>query len=296
MKLWKFAKPKGPGYGISADFYLSVLAAKAQLPPLLAVLNPKAEADAVQGMGAPLASGAAKEDLAKPLARGVYALASIDRKTVLRLRVLSKEEAGFDPEPVARSALGAAMPAELLARIRATWSVLQLTFESHDPTVAPAIAFAHAIARRMAELTDGCVADPVSERYRMPGDLGPIPAAGGGLPAQEIVSVRATQSDGGLHAFTLGMRKLAMPEFELSGLEPGSELLAEAFLLGVCQRVLNGKPVRPGDQLGSRRAPFQVAQGGLDRAMWEGIACWELIPPTGRSAADSLREWASEND
>lgn len=117
MKAFQFSKPKNPGFGISRDFYLSVLSSRATLPTMLEILNPAGAAGAVEGFGAPLMEGADKAALSRPLERGVYVLASKDRKTVLRMRVLSKEEAGFDPSAFVRSSLAIGASPELLSRM-----------------------------------------------------------------------------------------------------------------------------------------------------------------------------------
>ena len=56
-RVFKFAKPKNPGYGISKNFYLSVLAGHAQLPSPDEIANPQGARGAVEGFLAPLMSG-----------------------------------------------------------------------------------------------------------------------------------------------------------------------------------------------------------------------------------------------
>ncbi|MCG9894043.1 MAG: hypothetical protein MH204_01030, partial [Fimbriimonadaceae bacterium] len=73
-------RPKGPGFGIRQDFYLSVLACSPRLPALVEVLNPKGEEGAVTGFGVPLRSDAPKDSIREPLIRGRYGLASPDQK------------------------------------------------------------------------------------------------------------------------------------------------------------------------------------------------------------------------
>src|SRR5436190_1574007 len=98
----RFSRPKGPGFGISGGYYLSVLSSHATLPRIIEVINPTGDGGAVTGFGAPLALDATKQALAEPMSRGAYVLASKDRKTVLKMLVMSKDETGFDPEAVAR--------------------------------------------------------------------------------------------------------------------------------------------------------------------------------------------------
>lgn len=294
MRLFKFAPPKGPGYGIAKDFHLSVLAATAHLPTLLEIVNPKGDGGAAAGFGVPLARDSTREDLAHSLERGAYGIASPDKKSVLQMMVISKEEAGFDPEIVARSSLGSELSAEVLSRVRATWHLIQFVFRSHDASVLPAMEFLYRVAKRVAELTDGCIADPLAERYLVPSQVCIGRTADGKVLAEDHVSVKQRVREGGLLMYTLGMRKFALQELEVQGVAPDVRELAETFLLGVCQGALSGRLLQPGDRVGARSALFQVAEGGLDRGMWEGIAVFELLPPTGQSVEGAIKAWAAE--
>ncbi len=280
----RFSKPKGPGFGISGGFYLSVLSSHAALPAILMVLNPKGEGGAVTGFGVPLASDSTKEMLARPMERGAYGLASKDRKTVLKMLVISKEEAGFDPEAVARHSERLGVEGELLNRIRAAWTILQLRFESHDPSVYPALDFLLAVASRLGTLTDGAVADPISQRYLLPNQVFAKPRLNALVDAREHVSVQLRGTPAGVHAYTKGLQKLGLPELEIQTLSPGSEVAAERFLLAACQSELEGKVVRSGQRLGK----FEVKEGGFDRGLWEGIPVFELLPPKAMTASEAL--------
>lgn len=294
MRLFKFAAPKGPGYGISQQFRLDVLAGKPTLPTMLELVNPKGEAGAVAGFGVPLASGTTRDDLAKPLIRGIYGVATPDRKTVLQMMIMSADECGFDPEGAAQSAIAANFAGELVARIRATWNLVQFTFKSHDASVAPAMAFVWQVARRLGELTDGCIADSLAERYVLPAQVAGRFSDLDFVQAPDHLSVKSVPKESGLYCYTRGMAKFALPEVELQGVEPSLQEVAETFLLGVCQGALSGRLMRPGDVVGARANPFQVAEGGLDRRLWEGIPVYELLPPTGKSSGEALRAWGLE--
>lgn len=288
--LFRFSRPKGPGYGISRDFYLSVLASTARLPAITDVVEPQAAGGAIKGYGAPLKEGASKDALARPMERGAYVVASPDRKTVLRLLVVPKDEAGFDSDAILRSPLAIQFAPEVIARIRATWTVLQLTFEAHDPGVYPSVDFLLDVAARLGTLTEGAVADPLSETYRMPDGLRP----GRSQPIDATNFVRIVWASRG-YAHTLGMRKFALPEFEIDGLGASDEPGATRFLLGLCQSVLVRGPLEAGDQVGSREAPFLIGEGGLDRARWEGVAVFELLPAKGADPSQALLAWVREN-
>ncbi len=290
---WPFSQPKTPGFGIQRTYYLTVLSSRAVLPPMLALINPKGEGGAVEGFGAPLAENVPKDALGRPLERGAYAIASKDRKTVLKLLVLSKEEAGFDPEPFLRSASAAEMDPELLNRVRATWTIGQLTFESHDPMVYPAIDFQLEFAARFAELTDGVVADPISRRYLLPNQVRQVARADERIDARDVVGLSHRVKDTGIHLFTLGMQKFGLPEFEIAGLEITDMRLAETLLMSLCQTGLLGAFASNGDRVGAPGFEFEVRDGGFDRGLWlDGLPVFELIPPTLKTVGECLRAWA----
>ncbi len=286
---FKFARPKGPGFGIAAGAYLSVLAGRATLPPITAVIAPKPEDGAVEGFGVPLRGENDKSRLAEPMARGEYALATKDQKTVLRLRVLPVDEAGFDPEVLVRSGLGARLSPEIVGRVRGTWWLAQLTFESHDPDVYPALDFLLDVAIRLGETTEGVVADPIAHRYLLPADLQTLRLAAGERPVSVEAHVAAQLVPGAAH--TLGLQKFALPELEITGLADGEEAAAGRYLLSAAQGVLEGTLIVSGSTLPAGRDRFEAREGGLDRARWEGVPVLELLPPTGRTAGELLRAW-----
>ena len=291
--LWKF-KPKTPGFGIQPNYYMTVLSSKPTLSPLLVVINPKGEGDAVAGFGVPLNPDAQREDLGRPMTRGIYGLSSPDRKTILKLRVISKEEAGFDPAPFLRSSLAAGMSSELLARISATWTLMQLTFESYDPMVYEGVRFMLNCCRRLAELHDGVVADPIAQTYRLPELVFTPSPSDPRIDARDVIQVfvRPRRDEPAvLTSYTLGLQKFGMAELEMPGLSAANSDLATRFLFSVAQQQLLGKFVDLGDRLGDAACMLQAAPGGLDRGMWEGIECYELIPPSGYTVDQALLAW-----
>ena len=291
MRPWQFSRPKGPGFGISRNFYLSVLLSRSVLPSILQVINPKGEGGAAEGFGAPLASGADKDTLQRPLVRGAYAVASKDRKTVLRMLVMSPSEAGYDPEAFARSSMGQSASPELLSIVRGAWNLAQFGFESHDPDVYPSLDFIHGVAIRLALLGDGVIADPIARRYLLPGEVFVRDRMAPQFDVREHVTVQFLLKPNGLYAYTTGMVKFALPEYEMAGIDPADEGLAHQFLWALGQKVLLGDLTKNGDLFGAPKMAFEAQTGGLDRAMWEGIPVFELIPPTGATASACLKAW-----
>jgi hypothetical protein len=291
-RLWRFGPSKTPGFGIAKGFYLSVLAGQASLPPISRVVSPKGNDGAVVGYGAPLAGATDKTALDRPMERGAYAIASLDRKTVIKTLALPREEAGFDPEPLLSAGGALGLPPATVERIRSTWWLVQLTFESHDPMVYAALDLLLDVAARLARLTEGVIADPISRRYLLPNEVRAPNAPAGPIDGRNFVAVQVLDEGEGGHVITLGLSKFALPEFEIYRV--GERLLAERFLLGIAQGVLGGRPLAPGAQIGHRSAPFSVQVGGLDRGLWQGQACLELLPASGRDADECLRAWAAD--
>lgn len=294
MRPWQF-RQKTPGFGISPEWYDSVLSGTAVLPSILHVVNPDGEGGAVEGYGAPLAAGASKDDLARPMARGKYVVASKDRKTVIKVMVVPKDEAGFDPAPVLASKFASTLSPEVLARISATWSLVQLTFETHHPMVYDSVRFMLRLGQRLAQLTEGVIADPVAQTYRLPEEVFQNPQAHPLIDARDVIAVHSRQKPEGIWVYTMGMRKFGMPELEIGMVEPVQEGAAGRFLESLAQKALLGDKIEMGDQVGAKPFLFQVAMGGLDRGQWEGVPVFELLPPTGRSAGEVLANWSNQN-
>lgn len=282
--LFKFSKPKTPGYEISGDYYLSVLASTPTLPTPRQVLSPKGEHGAVPGMLAPL-SATNKAELERAMERGIYALAAPDQKTILKLMIMPRDEAGFDPEPFLRSPIAQAFVEETRTRVAATWNVMQLTFEAFEPTIFPALDFFLLSARRLAEMTDGVVADPICQRYLLPEEVLQHPRRHADLDAREHIGVIK-----GPRVYTLGLIKFALPELELTDVSVGSQPLAESFLINLCEAILRGNLLQPGALAG----PFLVSHGGRNPAQWEGIPVYELIPPPNRTTDECLSAWHAQ--
>jgi hypothetical protein len=286
---WRF-KQQTPGFGISKSFYLTVLSGRAQLPPLRAIVRPDGLEGTVAGFGVPLAATAQKEDLERPLERGFYGIASKNRETVLKLLVVPHEEAGFDPEPFLRSPEASLLTEEHRARISATWSLLQLTFETHEAMVYNSLKFFLDVSRRLAEVTDGVVSDPISRLYLLPDQVVRPDPEGAKINATNFVKAWHRPEKNGW-SYTLGMQKFDLPEYEIFGVPSDKEIVAERFLVGLAQSTLSGEIPTAGALVGSRECPLQVAVGGLDRAQWEGTPCFELIPATGRYVVEALEAW-----
>jgi len=288
---WPFSKPKTPGFGISRGYFLTILSSRSVLPSIAEIANPGGAGGAAIGLAVPLGASGDKSVLLQPMQRGAYVIASKDRKTVLKMIVLSKEEAGYNPEDFVNSPLAIGRDPELVVRIRATWTIAQLVFESHDPGVYPALDFFLGVAVRMATLSDGVVADTISQRYLLPekvlvkGRFDPL------VDVRDHVAVKFELRPDGLHAYTLGMQKFALPEYEILNMVEDDQANAERFLLTLAQSVLLGDLTREGDRFGAPKALFEARDGGFDKNLWQGISVFELLPPTSMTPGEALNRW-----
>jgi hypothetical protein len=290
MRPWQFSKPKTPGFGISTRAYLTVLSSRSILPSLLQVLNPGGEGGAVAGFGVPAAAGKTRASLAEPMERGRYGLFSKDKKTCLEAMVLSTQEAGFDPEAFAHSGLAQRLDPEIVARIRGTWTLLQLRFQTHDAAVYPSLRFALEIAQRLALLCEGVVADPLAARYRLPEQVFHSEPLDPRVDARDHVATHRF----GTEVHTLGMQKFLLDELNLPEVPEESTEAAEAFLALACQKALLGDLIRPGDLLGAPSMPFEAVRG-VDQGRWEGVPVLDLLPPKGATVRAALRAWLESN-
>lgn len=285
--IWPFGRPKNPGFGIDRCYYMLVYSTHSVLPPIVALVNPKGDGGAVQGFGVPLDKGKDKEELGRPMTRGNYAVSSMDQKTVLRMVVMPKEETGADPTRILDSPLSANWDVEVVNRIRATWNILQLTFESHDPMVYPALDFLQSLLVRAATITDGIIADPLMHACY--------------LPEQAHASDRMRPVDArehvGVHAAlpsltTAGLVKFGSPEFRLTGLTEDDLQLASVLLLSVAQGILGGAKLHPGDLVGSTAAPLMIAEVPVSGPM-PPFPQLELLPKNQDSIRQCLEAWSS---
>ncbi len=252
-EVFRLSPAKTPGFGITTDAYWTILCGQPTLPILDHVAHPKGEGGAVTGMLAPL-KDAKKDDHQQPLRRGIYAFASTDKKTVLRLMIMPVDEARFSPDPFLQSPLALEFSEEVRLRVGATWHLIQMTFESHDPAVYPSLDLALALAQRIASLTGGVVADPAATSYRLPEEVLQDPRLDPRVDVREHIRVRPT-AEGML---THGMIKFGWPEYLMRDVPDDLVQLAGSFLLTVGQQHLVGNVLSVGDQVNG----FTVTHAG----------------------------------
>lgn len=272
-----------------------MLAATAVLPSINDLVDPSGEGGRVPGMAVPLASGATKEDLDRPLQRGVYAVSSPDQKTVLKLRVFSKEEARFSPESVLDSVLGANLDLDSRERIRATWTILQLTYESYDPDLYPALRFLLEVASKLATLSEGLIADPLSRIYRKASSV-PSPAQPGmEFNVLDFVATEKTFEHDTWTVRTAGLVKFDQPEIQISQVPEAFVRAAESLMMSVSSGIMRGKTLSVGDKLISETGWIVAGSaselGPIAKELGIGSRMYELLPAGSKTVSESLAEW-----
>lgn len=243
------------------------------------------------GFGVPLASGKQKSDLVLPLERGVYAISSIDQKSVLKLRVFSREDIQFRPEPILNSEFGRSLSDEARDRIAATWTILQLTVESHSPKTQETLIFLANVTSRLAKLCQGMVADPLCEIYRHP-DAFPDPGAyPGEVSILDFVQCKKVPGPEGWLLSTAGLRKFDHPELAISRVPSTHVGIAESFLISVASGILKGHYLQLGDKLVSNKG--WIVSNYVPAT---NLEIFELMPLDPQETGAALTQWMTSND
>lgn len=209
-----FSKPK-PILTLSKGFYMTVFSTSSVLPPLIDLIHPRRMNHVVVGMGAPMVGYADPETLAEPMKPGPFALVTMNRKTVLRTLIMSIDECTIDLNAIAAEQATLGIDEETMARLRGAWFVTQFSFESFDPQIFASIRFLYRLADRLAELTDGVIADPLAQRYIRPGQLFRDTFDEEPLQPLEVVSVGELPGETGPRLRTFGMGKFDQPDFAI---------------------------------------------------------------------------------
>lgn len=283
--LLRFKKPDNPTVPISSDFYLSVLASNAVAPTLNSLMNPKGVDGGIVGLSVPLMQDSNIDELARPISRGVYGLSSLDKKTVIKMRAFSHEEAHFDPESVLSMPSFQSMDSEIVQRIRATWTIYQLTFESYDPALFPSLNMFINTVARLGILTEGAIADPLAMRYLLPQHF--MLSHDNDFYVQNFVGITKQSERDECRISTKGLSKFDQREIELTVNNMDVAEIASQFLLSVANGVVHGQKLDLGDKLISEEG--WIVSEGL------GPNTFELIPMKGTSEA-TLENWKASHE
>lgn len=294
MRLWPFrkgAKQESP-LTLNKNFYLSILAGPGPLPPMLQVVNPDGSNGAVAGFGAPLSEGVSKDMLNQPLLVGSYAITTKNRDTVLLFDLFELAQVPHfrlpeDPKSLAEADL----VGEKLALAKGAQYLMTLTFKGYSPELFPSVRFFLDVASRIAELSNGVIADPLAEVYRdpkefrLPGRLDPR------LDFREIGSIKAVALSDGLWISTRGLAKFNLPEFEMFGIPMDLRDGAARMLIAAAQQTLLGLPMKAGETAFAPGTPLYIVVGSKKSDEWGDRPVLEFTDEDGRGAAKGVRAW-----
>ena len=146
----------------------------------------------------------------------------------------------------------------------------------------------------MADLTDGVVADPVSQTYRLPEHYASEHDPGMPFTTLNHVQAKEVKRAEGSYVHTLGLQKFGLPELEVNVVPTDHAEQAALVLLGLAQKMMAGIKVEAGDGLGPKGV-LVIAEGGLDRTMWGQTKVFELIPSVTGQIGSAIKAAVEEN-
>jgi hypothetical protein len=236
-------------------------------------------------MAAPMAHGASRDVLNEPMQPGTYAIASVGRKTVLQLDLFAREQApAFN--------LPSELSGELRKRAEGFVHISTILFRQYDPEVFPAVRLIVDVARRLAELSSGVIADPLAETYRLPADYDINKKLDIRIDFREVASIRLATLNDGYWLSTRGLCKFNLPEFEMYGIPDNLKEIAATMLVSAGQQSLIGMQMNPGETAFSNESPLEVVQGTRSLPQWAGRKVLEFRDVGGVGAARGVEAWS----
>lgn len=279
MSLWPFKKkePNAP-LEINKNAYLSVLMGPSPRPPVLSWMNPDGSNGAVKGFAAPLDQGASAELLTQPIANGSYALATPDRKTLIQadlFELADVPEFRLPTDPLAQATVD--LVGERLVRAEEAIGLATLVMKGYSPNVYESIRFLLDSAGRLADQTEGVVADPLAETYRLPTELAQPSPLDPRIDFRDIGAIKAIRELGDVWVSTRGMSKFNLPEYEVYGVAAGDVTRVGEILIVTAQEALLGSPVPIDRTVDTPFGRLTAKLGTRNRAQWGSRPTIELI-------------------
>lgn len=248
--------------------------ANTQLPPLMLVANPDGKGGAVPGMAGPAEGEPTAENMMGPMEAGQFvAIAPGGGACSLSVERVETPEEGLSFDPVVLEASG--LTEVTLAKFnQPTWRVI-LEMQTPGEDVSATVAFATAIAQRLATLADGIVMDVSA--YRFFGPTGwPVEEPIGEFDVREHVHIHIEGDSGWFH--THGLIKFGRPELEIYEVPEELGGTAYATLFDLAQYVVTSAMVEPGQTCGDPAQPFHAREGSKNRQdHWNDVPVLELV-------------------
>ncbi|RMG27199.1 MAG: hypothetical protein D6724_00165 [Armatimonadetes bacterium] len=293
MRFWPFGRKRESRADlvINRNLHLSVLAQRRSLPPLLSVVNPDGSNGAVQGFGAPLFEGATKDILNEPLRQGDYGIVTPRQDTVLQMTIVPLEEIPQFQKPSTETERRQSGVTEaMIPFLDAADVLLDTTIRGYKDALV-SMRFFLDYVKRLGELAEGVVADPLAETYRMPTDLYVKDRLHPHVDFREIGATRVEALDDGLWVSSRGMAKFNLPELEMYGVATEDFDAAVRMIIAACQQVILGVPFRIGETAFLPSQPLQIVEGTRNRDIWGDRPTLEFRDPRGQGAAKGVAAW-----
>ena len=277
--MWPFKK-KAPeaALEINRNFYLSVLLGLGPRPPILSWMNPDGSNDAVKGFAAPLNQDKNADLLSQPIADGSYVLASLDRKTLIQADFFHLADVPQFRLPTHEVAqLSVDLVGERLWRAERAAALATLVFKGYSPEVYEAVRFMLDSAARLAALTDGVVADPLAETYRLPTEFSQAAPLDPRIDFRDIGSIKAIQDQDGVWVGTRGMAKFNLPEYEVYEVPAESVTRVGEMLVLAGQEALLGSSMPIGEKVSTPLGSMETMHGTKNRDKWGDRSTIEFL-------------------
>lgn len=277
--MWPFKKkPKEAAISINKNAYLSVLMPGSRPTPLQ-LGNPDGSNGALPAFVAPLNQEKNADLLSTPFADGPYVVATKDQKTLVQADFFDLAAvSGFRLPDDAASQAMVNLDGERLQRAQRSSSLANLVIKGHSHEVYDSIRFFLDVASRVALLTDGVVADPLAETYRLPDELKQASPLDSRIDFRDVGSIKAVRDDDGVWVSTRGMAKFNLPEYEIYGVADSDVTRMGEMLVLSGQEALLGSPVPLGVALSTPFGVFQASPGTRNRHIWVDRPAVTLSP------------------
>ena len=280
MSLWPFKKkePEAP-LEINKNAYLSVLLGPGVRPPILSWMNPDGSNEAVKGFAAPLNQEKNADLLAQPIANGSYVLATIDRKTLVQADFFDLGDVPqfrVPSDPLAQAMVN--LEGERLWRAERATGLATIVFKGYSPNVYESVRFVLDSASRLAALTDGVVADPLAETYRLPTEFAQATPLDPRIDFRDVGSIKAVREAGDVWVSTRGLSKFNLPEYEAYTTDETKVTGLGEMLVLAGQEALLGSSMPMGSTVQTPFGPVEVMHGTKNREKWGDRSTIELVP------------------
>lgn len=263
------------------------------MPPLLQIINPDGSNGAVRGFGAPLAPDASKDTLNVPLLAGAYALTTADKLTIVQMDVFNRADVPQFQLPNDLASLKTAnLDGEKLRRAQTAGFITNFVLRGYDPGVYISVQFFVDCARRLADISDGVIADPLAETYRAPEEMRLPNKLDQRIDFREIGSIKLARLSDGCWISTRGLVKFNLPEFEMYGVPENLAETAAKMAIAAAQQALMGLPLKEGETAFAPEEPLHLVRGTRSRDEWGDRPTLEMRDKNSTGAAKGVEAWA----